>query len=110
MKKLEAGMVCVITGCSYCTENLGREVTLMRLVHNGEEVPEIVGKYTHTNPKWLVTAEKLQSSYTWFGKTAVEIIDFTLCKPEHLTPITPDNKLTEQFESEMLEDVLEFVK
>lgn len=113
MKRLEAGMVCVITFDRYCPENMGREVTLVRVLEHGDTVPELGNRECLFNsPHWLVTAPKL--SLATGAKIGIvnKIItaDYSPVVPQNLLPITPDKDLTEQFESELLEYELEFVK
>lgn len=97
MKKLEVGMVCVITGYKNSPENLGKGCTLVKIIQPDEyfTAPDgILIQSVSKSVTWLCEGDNLLSHrHNYRG--------WCLVRPEHLTPITPDNKI--QAEQDKLE-------
>lgn len=105
MKKLEAGIVCVITGYKNSPENIGKGCTLVKIIQPDEVFTTPSGDRVQSASKsvsWLCTGDNLLSYPPKFR-------GWCLVLPQHLTPITPDDKIQaeqDKIESDLFDAVL----
>lgn len=81
-------MLCVITGCRSdrpaMVANVGRTVTAVRWVREGEEVEELNGYAVASG--WLIAADGLVIQYL---EGAIDVLNYSGADPQHLMPLHP---------------------
>lgn len=83
--KLEPGMLCLVINAHRNMDNIGKIVTTIRYLKEGDFIPELGGFAAVAS--WLIQGESLTITTT---ELEVDKGDFTLAGQQDLMPIRPE--------------------
>lgn len=88
MSRLQAGMMCVITGCISDSANVGKVVELVYFLAAGDTFEFQGAMYKSRDGGWIVAGENLVRKRIFpSGEIIEDISSHTSVHPRHLTPL-----------------------